>query len=189
MTKKRGTGARPRILEAAEVIANRDGARHLTLDAAAKEAGVSKGGVLYHFPTKEALLAGMMDCALTGMHEILEKNRERLKGKTHPTLRAMVHTSRDMLCEKIGVRVALVTGLSENPALLEPLRKVFAALWDDIRADCPDPAAAYVIWTAVEGMMFFAMFEVSPAAAPDNSELFERLESMVDALPVNEVPK
>ena len=82
-----------------------------------------------------------------------------------------------------------VAGLSENPALLEPLRKAFAALWDERRAECADPVVAYVIWSSVEGMMFFKMFEVSPTAAPDNEELFERLDRMVDALLVNEVRK
>ena len=38
----------------------RDGVARLTLDAAAAEAGLSKGGVLYHFPTRDALVAGMV---------------------------------------------------------------------------------------------------------------------------------
>ncbi len=39
----------------------RDGVAHLTLDAAAAEAGLSKGGVLYHFPSRDSLVAGMVD--------------------------------------------------------------------------------------------------------------------------------
>ena len=38
----------------------RDGVARLTLEAAAAEAGLSKGGVLYHFPTRDALVAGMV---------------------------------------------------------------------------------------------------------------------------------
>ena len=34
-----------------------DGERSATLDTVAKRAGVSKGGLLYHFPNKEALIA------------------------------------------------------------------------------------------------------------------------------------
>ena len=37
------------------------GAVHLTLDAVAERAGVSKGGLLYHFPSKESLLQAMVD--------------------------------------------------------------------------------------------------------------------------------
>ncbi|HET7326424.1 MAG TPA: TetR/AcrR family transcriptional regulator [Nocardioidaceae bacterium] len=60
------TTARERVVEAAISIAARDGVPALTLDAVAAEAGVSKGGLLYHFASKEALLAGMVESALTG---------------------------------------------------------------------------------------------------------------------------
>ncbi|MDO8275460.1 MAG: TetR/AcrR family transcriptional regulator, partial [Serpentinimonas sp.] len=40
------------LLEATNTVILRDGIAHLTLEAVAKEAGVSKGGLLYHFPSK-----------------------------------------------------------------------------------------------------------------------------------------
>src|SRR5690348_13483576 len=55
------TGTRGRLLEAACTVAERSGVAALTLDAVAAEARVSKGGLLYHFPSKEALLSGMVD--------------------------------------------------------------------------------------------------------------------------------
>lgn len=45
-------------------LAARHGVSSLTLDAVAAEAGVSKGGLLYHFSTKEALLAGLVGAAM-----------------------------------------------------------------------------------------------------------------------------
>ena len=52
---------RRRIVDAAEEVVLRDGVARLTLDAAAAEAGLSKGGVLYHFASRDALVAGMVD--------------------------------------------------------------------------------------------------------------------------------
>lgn len=49
-----------RILDAVERIIVQKGVTGLTLEAAAREAGVSKGGLLYHFGSKEALLTGLM---------------------------------------------------------------------------------------------------------------------------------
>src|SRR5687767_14471935 len=46
--------ARERILEAAERVVGDVGAARMTLEGVAQAAGVSKGGLLYHFPTKEA---------------------------------------------------------------------------------------------------------------------------------------
>src|SRR5689334_4878280 len=51
---------RTRLLDAATEVLLRDGAQALTLDAVAKQAQVSKGGLLYHFPSKQALVAGMV---------------------------------------------------------------------------------------------------------------------------------
>ena len=51
---------RAALLDAAVAVIRRDGARALTLDAVAAEAGVSKGGVLYHFNTKRALIDGLL---------------------------------------------------------------------------------------------------------------------------------
>src|SRR5665213_38778 len=60
-TAARDSGAtKHRILDAAQQVVLRDGVGHLTLDAAAAEAGLSKGGVLYHYPTRDALVAAMV---------------------------------------------------------------------------------------------------------------------------------
>lgn len=51
--------AREAMLAAAEAHLGADGA--LTLDSAARAAGVSKPGLMYHFATKEALLEALLD--------------------------------------------------------------------------------------------------------------------------------
>jgi AcrR family transcriptional regulator len=53
--------ARDRLIDAAEAVIVRDGVANLTLDAVAREAGVSKGGLLYHFPSKSALTMAIVE--------------------------------------------------------------------------------------------------------------------------------
>jgi Transcriptional regulator len=52
---------REQLLDAATRVLLRDGAEHVTLEAVAAEAGVSKGGLLYHFSSKPALVAALVD--------------------------------------------------------------------------------------------------------------------------------
>lgn len=52
---------RDRILDAFESLLVGQGSRSATLDAVAEEAGVSKGGLLYHFPSRDDLVVGMLD--------------------------------------------------------------------------------------------------------------------------------
>ena len=49
------------LLDAAIRVVTRDGFAAMTLDAVAKEAGVSKGGLTHHFATKDALITAMLD--------------------------------------------------------------------------------------------------------------------------------
>ncbi len=62
------TSNRTRILEAAVRVINRDGVRGVTFESVSAEAGLTRGGLLYHFPSREALLHGI-DLHLVHMWE------------------------------------------------------------------------------------------------------------------------
>lgn len=51
---------RDRILDALETLLLEKGMSQVTLENVAASAGVSKGGLLYHFKSKDALLAGLV---------------------------------------------------------------------------------------------------------------------------------
>ncbi|GAA2018997.1 TetR/AcrR family transcriptional regulator [Pseudokineococcus marinus] len=53
--------ARDRVLDAYESLLVEAGPAAATLDAVASAAQVSKGGLLYHFPSKEALVTGLLE--------------------------------------------------------------------------------------------------------------------------------
>lgn len=53
--------ARDRVLDALERLLVTGGERAATLEAVAREAGVSKGGLIYHFPSRDAMVEGLLD--------------------------------------------------------------------------------------------------------------------------------
>lgn len=57
----RPPAAREAVLDAFERLLFDSGERTATLDATAREAGVSKGGLLYHFGSREALVDGLLE--------------------------------------------------------------------------------------------------------------------------------
>ena len=59
MNKSQAT--REKLCETAIEIAAREGLAAMTLDNVARHAGVSKGGVTYHFPSKEKLVEGVVE--------------------------------------------------------------------------------------------------------------------------------
>ena len=84
---------RERVLDAA-FRTTRGGGGRFTVDAVAKEAGVSKGAVLHHFPSKEALAVGMLERQLNEFDGLIERHlAEEPEGKPGRWLRAYVRAS------------------------------------------------------------------------------------------------
>lgn len=78
MTRKTPEQTRNKLLEAAAHIILTQGAAHLTLDQVAQAAGISKGGLLHHFPTKEALLIGLLQRSFDLLHARIPRHRRAL---------------------------------------------------------------------------------------------------------------
>lgn len=153
---------RETILEAAEEIVVAQGATHLTLDAVAARAGVSKGGLLYHFPTKEALLAGMIERLVTSFRE--EKLRLIDSGPECPGALLLAHvnvvTTKDERCSKVGA--ALLAAVANNPALIEPARQY---IHSDMRAmfeGIADFPSAALLFLASEGLHHLKLLGIDP---------------------------
>ena len=75
MKQERSARRRERILDAAFTVFSRSGYRQAGVDEVGRQADTSKGGVYFHFPTKEALFL-----------ELLKTTADRLVGKVERTI-------------------------------------------------------------------------------------------------------
>jgi AcrR family transcriptional regulator len=75
MKQERGTKRRERILDAAFTVFSRRGYRQAGVDEVGRQAETSKGGVYFHFPTKESLFL-----------ELLRTTADRLVGKVERSI-------------------------------------------------------------------------------------------------------
>lgn len=71
--KKQPQVVRSQLLEVAARLCLENGLHTLTLDAVARAADVSKGGLLHHFPTKRALLEALHEELLGSFEKRLEE--------------------------------------------------------------------------------------------------------------------
>ena len=150
-TDTKPRNSRDAILDAAEQVVRDKGSHHLTIDAVARESGLSKGGVLYNFPSKQALLEGMVDRAIACHTQRVETTREALKGSNR-TLRAMLASRRDFV-EKQAVARAFLAAMAENPELGEKIMPAARERYDQIVAESTDGDLALVLWMALEGIV------------------------------------
>ena len=152
--------ARDRILHAAARLAARRGAAALTLDAAAREARVSKGGLLYHFATKEALLLALVEDAAAAFEAEVERRAARDPVAIGRFARAFVAASfpargRPAFAE---LGEALLAAVTADRRLLAPLEARYARWLARAADDGLDPAVADVVLAAVDGLWSRAVF-------------------------------
>ena len=142
------------ILNAAEALASKIGAARLTIDAVASRSGLSKGGVLYNFPSKDALIKGMVARLADDCDSDIAAARTRFTGHASPTLAALIASAPGWISNKKSVARALLAANAENPELLTYFREFKQKLKAQMLSETDDPAQALIAWSAIEGLLF-----------------------------------
>jgi AcrR family transcriptional regulator len=164
------TDARTRILDAAEAIVRARGVPGLTLEAAAREAGVSKGGLLYHFGSKEALLSALLARLAEFVSQDFVEAMERQPPGPGRVARAMLawglevsQAEADERCDRAAA--VFLAAFHHDPALLDPIRDVVAGLREAVAADGLPPGHGMAVMAAMDGLFMariFGMYELAP---------------------------
>jgi len=162
----RAADTRERILFGAEEVVLRDGVARLTLETAAIEAGVSKGGVLYHFPTRAALVSAMVERLSSLFDADLEReggSSERPGAFTRAYVEATFGPPNDATASRERrLGAAVIAGVAADTELLEPLRARFAAWQQALETDGLHPASASLVRLAADGLWFTELLRLAP---------------------------
>lgn len=166
------------IVRAAERVVARWGAAHLTLDAVAKEAGISKGGLLYNFPNKDALLQAMVGATVERIDRHREEVAATLPDGPNRAVRTILALKKEELIDR-RMGLAILAAGAENPSLLEPMRERLAEMRGEIAASSEDALCAWVVWLARDMLMMWDVLGVSPFDEGEVAALLGRLSDMV----------
>lgn len=163
MRSKSAVSTREKILLAACQLIARDGVSKLTLDMVAQEAGVSKGGLLYHFRSKDALITGMVYYMLDFYTMRVEERAAKEKGDSEGKwTRAFIYATCSIEQENREIGAGLIAAVANNPELLLPVRQYYQDWQQRLQKDGLDPALATLIRLAADGLWFADLFELSP---------------------------
>ncbi|MBX3727695.1 MAG: TetR family transcriptional regulator [Candidatus Sumerlaeia bacterium] len=163
------------IFAAAEAAVCECGAANMTLDGVAERAGVSKGGLMYHFPTKTALLQGMVGRVIEQVDALRQATRAEF-GDTQPT-ELMVEIR---LLEKLNAMAsppttALLAAIANQPDLLEPFREEFERrIARRVHSDA-NPARARTLFLAALGLHLSGLIHMPLLGDRERVEAFEHL--------------
>ena len=151
------------LFEANKVIAKK-GLNSFTLEEVAKEAGISKGGLLYHFPSKDKLIQGLIQFYMEQFENKIDKKRW-LKSlvKEHFNCDSEIPLHYRITC-CCGHESRIVRASEENnKKLLERIN------------DSKDPVMGMIIYLACYGMAFFKLFCMNEFSREDIQKISDKL--------------
>lgn len=167
---------RSKILKAATDVVLSDGILHLTIEAAAVQAGVSKGGLLYHFPSKDALVAGMVKYIMQNYIDNIEQNAEQDILQYGKWTRSFIKGTFEQSNPDKHMDAALMAAATINPDLLKPIQDAYKQWQDHIEDDNGlDPINATIFRLAVDGLWFSEIFDLAPLEDDHRQRVLERL--------------
>lgn len=183
-----------RVLDAAEVVVVRQGIGNLTIDAVAAQAGLSKGGLLHHFPSKDRLIEAMVTrCAEEWLRYALEAREKAAPGPGRMARALLGHLADTQSwtdqCQQRSA--AVFVALAQNPTLIEPMRRVYAEIGARLHEDGLAPGVGETVIAAMDGLWLYRVLglrEVEQGLMDRIRLVLEPLVARAPAAPRNQKP-
>ena len=176
---KSSADTRAKLLRAASEVAINKGVEALTLSAVAQHAGTSKGGLLYHFPSKDALLTGMVEQLAQDFETALqtEFDQDDAPGTPGQWLRAYIRATLRFNKKSLALITCLSSVVTASPELLKAA-KSYEQQWQlKLKDSGIDLTKATIIQLAVDGLWFSEVFHF---ATPDEALLDQVIETLIN---------
>lgn len=150
---RRGSG-RERVLDSYAEILRNEGAAAATLDEVARRAEISKGGLLHHFGSKEALVEGLLERlaheADDDVRRVLAVGPDVIGGYL-----ASSATASDEMSQTVMAVIKLVG--SNQPNVEHALQTVHSHWLDVLEERLADPVFARLVQLVGDGMYLQAL--------------------------------
>jgi AcrR family transcriptional regulator len=183
MLIRRKRDSRESILQAAEEIVAKRGPAHLTLETAANQAKVSKGGLFYHFRSKEALLEAMIRRSMELLQSEQAKVADSLTGERNGKLKANIIGTLRHLEGQRPVLTAVVAAIANDPKLVEPMRESFRSdfqtLCGELNLQMEDVA---ILFLASQGLLLMELLNLSFLTPSQIRKVTQRMLQLVEEL-------
>lgn len=162
MQQQRTLQMQERLIDAALETAQEHGIAALTLGAVAKHAGVSKGGLLHHFPSKDALIEAMLRHLFKVFATRVAEYAEAEQDERGRWLRAYVRATFEDNPLPLDVSVMLLSAIAGTPTLRALMQQDFAYWQQRLLSDGVPAARAIVIQQATDACWMERLLGTAP---------------------------
>lgn len=179
-TKKPARSSRAKILEAASELAREVGPGNLSLDAVAARAGLSKGGLLYNFPSKAKLMEALVELHVSQYRDAIGEAQSGHSNAANSLARAIIDVFRQECGAREAPKTGLLAAIAENPAFIDPVRAHQRELVGRLKAESEDPEMAALVFLVVEGMRCMHLFEIDAFSRQEAASILQRLAELME---------
>ncbi len=146
---RKPTITREGLLEVAEGIIRSEGAAGLTIDALAKAAGISKGGVQYSFSSKDDLIRALIERWQRQFDTLMGGTDDLQPADLVKRYIAVMRGSQAVMNAKMaGLMIAYI----QNPQNVTETREWYRSMFERLGGGAHDAQTARVAFLAVEGL-------------------------------------
>ncbi|GAA1945386.1 TetR/AcrR family transcriptional regulator [Brevibacterium antiquum] len=154
---RKSTDTKEKLLDAFDTLLDESGFSGATLDAVAAKAGVSKGGLLYHFGSKAELIKGSLD----RLDRLVEEDVESMESAGDRLHLYYLETSAEIGTPLDRSLIAASCLAQENEEAKTALRKTREAWFNALNDHLGDADLAMTIQLIGDGMYFNQNFGLS----------------------------
>jgi AcrR family transcriptional regulator len=169
---------RHHILKSATAFILENDFNALTLDAVAKQAGISKGGLMYHFQNKEALLIGLAQYIFEGFTALFEAYAQKSPVEKGKWCRAYIEASKWDLENNSRLNVGIMAASTLDPKLSESMSRGYQYIQSKMEADQLDSVTVDTIRLAIDGLYYAELFNVAPLEEGPREKVIQQLINM-----------
>ena len=178
--QERAVLTRDRILQAATEVINQEGVSSLTLDKVAARAGVSKGGFLYHFGSKDALIIGLLNQLMGVLDSELNLLAEGFDHSPGAFALAYLDYVREPTKTATDTAVSILAAAAVDDDLLDSTRATFRLWQDRLRKDDGlDEVEALLARIVGDGLWLIDLFGLAPPSVEERRKVLDLVSNLI----------
>ena len=173
MVSAKALETRRRITDATVQVMMSRGFPQLTLEEVAKQENVSKGGLLYHFASKEELLMGVIEEQEARQFKQYQEYLDQGLGQMEAFVTLQANHEEEFHLD-IDTVLFLLSFLKENEAFVEERKKQVNQFFNQLM-ESADPVEAMMIRFVLDGLKMSEHFKFAQPSKAERQQLVERL--------------
>lgn len=182
--------ARPRVIEpddildAAETVVVRCGAGHLTLDAVATEAGISKASVIYDYKSKQQLIKAVIARRLAGEEQHIRSSVADFDTAPNGSIKGLLAAAADGRPDDTrAVAINLCLAVAQDDELRKPIIEFYDRMIASVMKTSNSPRGGLLAYLALEGLRILEWHDFHSWSDEERERILQEIDWLIEARP------